>query len=239
MIQFNLLPDVKLEYMRARRSQRLVFGISAIAVAVSISVLLLIVSVGLAQRKHLKDLNNDIQSESSQLQKKPQINRILTVQNQLESLGQLHDAKPAASRLFTYLNQVTPVEASITSFNIDFVEQKATITGTADALSSVNKYIDTLKFTKYQVKDSADSKLAFSDVVLTSFALTEGSAADAGGKAKAATYTISLIYDQPIFDITHDVTLTVPAKVTTRSELEKPTDLFEAAPVTSTSGGNQ
>lgn len=241
MIQFNLLPDVKLEYIRARRSERLVFGIAAIVTAVSVGILLIIVSVGIAQKKHLSDLNKDIATESSQLQKKPQIDKILTVQNQLESLGALHDAKPAATRLFDYLNQVTPVEASITDLTVKFEEHTATITGTADALSSVNKYVDTLKFTKYSVDDGKDTKPAFSDVVLSTFALGDTSTTSTSGTNPntKATYTVTLAYDPLIFDITQKVQLKVPAQVTTRSELEKPTDLFTTPATTTTSGGGR
>lgn len=235
MIQFNLLPDVKLEYIRARRSERLVFSIAIIVTGVSVAILLIMLSVGIAQKKHLSDLNRDITSESSQLQKKPQIDKILTVQNQLESLGALHDTKPAGSRLFDYLNQVTPVEVSITDLTVKFTEHTATITGTADALSSVNKYVDTLKFTKYSVADGKETKPAFSDVVLSTFALGDASNAPAGAPPTAkATYTITLAYDPLIFDITQKIQLTVPAQVTTRSELEKPTDLFTTPPATST-----
>ena len=149
MIQLNLLPDVKLEYIKAQRSRRLVFSVSVLVTIASVALLLLLLSVEGLQKKHLSDLNNDISSETSKLQNEPQINKILTVQNQLESLTALHAGKPAATRLFDYLNQVTPANVNITDFSIDFTKQTTTVTGTSDSLSSVNKYVDTLKFTTY------------------------------------------------------------------------------------------
>jgi type VI protein secretion system component Hcp len=235
MIQLNLLPDVKLEYIKAQRQRRLIFTVSAIASIVAIGILLALLAVGGLQKKYLGDLNDDIAAASSKLKGKPEIDKILTVQNQLNSLTALHDAKPAASRLFTYLNQVTPAEVSIGDFKVDFVEQTATITGTTTTLGSVNKYIDTLKFTTYrtgQGNDQSDATKAFSNVVLSSFSL-EGD--DKNGKP--AKYTVTLNYDPVIFDLTQEVSLSVPNTTTTRSALSNPTDLFQAIPQ-SGGGGN-
>jgi hypothetical protein len=239
MIQLNLLPDVKLDYIKAERTRRLVLSVSFIVTAVAVVLLVLVLSVDLAQKKHLSDLNRDITSESSTLENKPQIAKILTVQNQLESLTALHAAKPAASRLLdTYLDEVTPTSVAINSFNIDFTQQTATITGTADSLTTINQYVDTLKFTTYTSNTVTTATNAFSNVVLSSFGLNS----DSTDPSQAASYTITLSYDKNIFDTTQTVTLSVPHLVTTRSEIDQPGDLFKAAPATSsstTSGGGQ
>jgi hypothetical protein len=148
------------------------------------------------------------------------------VQNQLESLTALHAGKPAAPKLFDYLNQVTPSAVSISNLTVDMTQQTATITGTADALHSVNQYVDTLKFTKYTA-DSGTKTPAFTNVVLSSFGLSGDS-----GSTKPANYTITLAYDKNILDITKEVTLSVPNITTTRSTLQQPTDLFQAGPTT-------
>jgi Tfp pilus assembly protein PilN len=230
MIQLNLLPDIKLEYIKAERTRRLVSVTALLVTAASVGLLVILLSVSGLQKKHIKDLSEDIKSESSELQKKPQIAKVLTVQNQLGSLTDLHAAKPAASRLFDFLNQVTPVEVDITNLDIKFTEKTVTITGTADALSSVNKYIDTLKFTTYRA-DKSKSTPAFSGIVLSSFGLTTG----ASQNNHPANYTVTLLYDEAIFDITQKISLSVPTnKVTTRSEVDQPKDLFQPAPVKST-----
>ena len=231
MIELNLLPDVKLEFIKAQRSRRLVLIVSVMVSVLSIALLAGLLSVDALQKKHLSDLSRNITSESSKLQNEPQINKILTVQNQLESLTALHAGKPAASRLFDYLNQVTPAAVSITSLNVDFTQQTATITGTSDALSTVNKYVDTLKFTTYTTKDNPTATKAFSNIVLSSFGINTSTT----DSTQAATYTITLSYDKTIFDITQDVTLTVPSLVTTRVQLAQPTDLFKSSPSSPTS----
>jgi Tfp pilus assembly protein PilN len=232
MIELNLLPDVKLDYLRAERSRRLVLSVSVLVAGVAIAILVLLLLVDVAQRKHLSDLTHDITSESQTLEDKPDITKILTVQNQLESLTNLHSQKPAASLLFTkYLDEITPGNVSIDNLQIDFNAHTITISGNADSLKTVNQYVDTLKFTNYTTSDNNTSTAAFSDVVLASFGINNG-----GTSAnQAASYTVNLSYDPTIFDITNNVTLSVPNITTTRSELEQPGNLFKAAP--SSSGG--
>lgn len=229
MIQFNLLPDVKLEYLKAERLRKLVIAVSALVTLAALVVMLALLSVTILQRKHLSDLNKDIKSQSSQLEGQADLNKILTVQNQLGSLTDLHSAKPAASRLTDYMKQLTPSKAAISSLNIDFNQHTLNITGTADSLATVNQYIDTLKFTTYKADDGT-SQNAFSSVVLASFGLT----------THEADYNITFSYDPTIFEITKSVTLTVPNIVTTRSETEQPSDLFKLPvdnPASSTNKG--
>lgn len=226
MVQLNLLPDIKLEYVRARRTQRLVAAISILASTVMLAIfIVLLLFVDVAQKKNLSDLDKDIKKYSTQLTSTPDLNRILTVQNQLNSLPNLDSQKPTASRLFDYLTQLTPDQASINNLQADYTQNTMTITGTADSLDIVNTYVDTLKFTKYQIKGNTDQPKAFSNVVLSSF----------NRDSHEATYTITLTFDPAIFSVTNEVTLTVPHIITTRSEIDKPKDLFTAKPT----GGNQ
>lgn len=223
--QLNLLPDVKLEYIKAQRARRLVVTISVLLTAAALVLVFLLLSVDGLQKKHLSDLSDDITSETKTLQNEPQINKILTVQNQLDSLTSLHASKPAAPKLFDYLNQVTPVNVNITDFTTDFTQHTATITGTSGSLTNVNQYIDTLKYTKFTVSGSSGSLPAFNNVVLSSFSLNTSSQSP----GQAANYTINFAYDPTIFDITKNVKLSVPSTTTTRAQ-QPTSDLFQAAP---------
>lgn len=239
-MQLNLLPAVKMEYIKAQRARRMVISVSSIVTIAALVLLLLLLSVSGLQKKHLSDLNRDISNESSKLKGEPQINKMLTVQNQLSALTQLHAQEPAASKVFTYLNQVTPNSVSITHFNIDFTKQAATITGTSASLANVNQYVDTLKHATYTTKDNNSAQPAFGNVVLSSFSLNT----DTSDPSQAANYTLTLSYDPTIFDNTQNVKLTVPKITTTRLTLEQgqaATDLFKVAPSPSTSstGGSQ
>ncbi|MCA9333450.1 hypothetical protein KC963_00195 [Candidatus Saccharibacteria bacterium] len=227
MIQFNLLPDVKIEYIHAERVKRSVILVASIVAGVAFAIfLMLFISVNFLQKQHLNNLNKDIARDTAQLQAIPDIDKILTVQNQLNSLTSLHEAVPATSRLMPYLGQVTPAQASISDVEVDFTANTMKISGSTDSLVTVNKFIDTLKFTTYTTNLDSEPKNAFTNVVLSSFAVDEDS----------VTYQISLQFDPQIFNNTVQVTLNVPKTVTTRSETEKPSDLFQAPTQTNGTG---
>jgi hypothetical protein len=226
MIQFNLLPDIKLAYIKAQRQRRLVVSISLLICIASVLLLALLLSVDGLQHKHLNDLKRDIDRQSKALSSEPNINTILTVQHQLASLPDLDDQKPAVERLFDYMNQVTPAQVSINDLQIDFASQNFNITGTADAISSITQYVNTLKLTTYFTSDDAKTrKPAFTNVVLTSFGLNS----TGQDRSQAASYQITLSADPTIFDATEQIHLTVPT-VVTRAQLPNPSDLFKSTP---------
>jgi Tfp pilus assembly protein PilN len=220
MIQFNLLPDIKIQYLKAKRQKHLVILLSIVASAVALGIfILLLTTVFVLQKKNISDLNKDIKTSSSQLQNVQDLNKILTVQNQLGALTSLHDKKVVSSRLLGYLTQVTPANASISKLEVNYALNTMNITGNAPALNVVNTYTDTLKFTKFTGGDSNDEKSAFSDVVLTGFTRD----------AKTTTYEITLKYDPAIFSNSKQISLKVPKIITTRSETDKPSDVFQGA----------
>jgi hypothetical protein len=237
MIQLNLLPAVKQEYIKAQHQRRLMISISVLVSGLAIAILVVLLFFNLFQKNHLKDLNTEITNESQTLKSEPNINTILTVQNQLESLTTLHAAKPDASKLVsTYLNELTPASVAITNLHVDFTQNLATITGTSNALSSINQYIDTFKKTTYTTNSNKSSSPAFSNVVLSSYGLT----ANPQDPNEAASYTITLNFDKNIFNNAQNATLSVPS-ITTRADINQPTDLFTVSTktTTSTSGSTQ
>lgn len=235
MIQFNLLPDIKREYEKARRIKRLTFLIASISAAVSLAIFIVtFVTVQVFQKDHSQNLSDDIQAESSKLEGVPDINKILTIQNQLNSLTSLHEQKPVATRLLKYLQQLTPAQAKIANVSTDFELGTMSISGSADALSTVNKFVDTLKFTKYQIvvdeQPSGEPGDAFSAVVLSGF--------NRSATAQSVTYQISLRFDPLIFAGENDVQLIVPTgQITTRSQTEKPEAIFETPADPTQTGG--
>lgn len=217
MIQFNLLPDIKLQFVRAKRQKRNVVVISGIAGAVSLLILVSLVTVNAMQKKHLGDVNNDIKKYTSELKAIPELDKVLTVQNQLKALPELHSNKPVTSRIFGYLSQITPAKVNIASLVVGFDAGTMTLTGSADNLTTINQFVDTLKFTSYTVEGETVAKKPFSEVVLSNF----------GRADKDANYTITLKFENEIFNNAKKIALTVPKIITTRSETERPGDLFK------------
>jgi Tfp pilus assembly protein PilN len=221
MIQINLLPDVKQHFMKAQRTQRLVTTTAFIVTASALALfVLLFLAVNIWQKQRIKDLNSDITRLSDQLKNTPDLDRVLTVQQQLKSLPTLHDQKPAAKRLAGYISQVTPAAVTVAEFKVDFAAHTFDITGQTDKLENVNKFVDTLKFTKYKLTPAdQEEKPAFSSVVLKTF----------GRDNNTASYNITLVFDPIIFDAkSKELVLIVPQNfITTRSETERPAALFE------------
>lgn len=221
IVQFSLLPDVKVEYLKARRQQHVVMVISIIVATIAVVVLSVsaLTAYGV-QRKTINDLTDDIASKSKEIKGTKDLSKILTVQEQLKSLPNLHTQKPAANRVYVYLSQITPVDVSIARFNIDFATRQITITGNSKDMAAINKFVDTLKFTKFKEGDQGEQKTAFPSVVLTSFTRSESQ----------ASYSITMSYEAVIFDNAKNISLDVPNTVSTRSEVEKPAALFDGVP---------
>lgn len=218
MVQFNLLPSVKLEYIKAARTRRMVTSIAIIASLTALGILvILFVNVNFIQTTHINNLTKDISSKVDELEEVEDIDKVLTVQNQLNALTALHEDKPATERVLPYLSTVTPQAASITQTTIDFEAGTISINGQADSLATMNEFVDTLKFTKYKVGDDGAETPAFSEVVLASFSVSD----------EEATYQIDFKFVPEIFNNTQKVELVIPNIVSTRSQTEKPSDLFQ------------
>lgn len=225
MIQFNLLPDVKLQYIRATYRKRVIIFASIIASTIFFAIfVLLFLFVRVNQTRHMSHLDKDIDGQVKVLKEKKDLDKILTVQNQLGSLPNLHGQKVFGSRLFDYFTQVTPAQASLSNVDVDFEAKTITLKGRADSIATVNKFVDTLKFTDFKLAgDNPKEGKAFSAVVLQSFGL-----AAAGGETAETSFDISFIYDEAIFAntakdgsaVANGVTLTVPKITTTRSQTQ-------------------
>ena len=209
-VQFNLLPDVKLEYIKTQRSKHLVMTVATVAAGAAIVIFLLVfLTVEGVQKKQLNDSSKDITAASNQLKGISNLTQILTVQNQLSTLSSLHHQDTSSSRLFGYLPQLTPVNAHIGSITVDFTANALTINGTADSQTTVNTFIDTLKLTNYKVGAQDSNHQAFTSVVESSFSITSGT----------VDYGLTMNFDPVLFsnDVASTPQLVVPKLSTTQS----------------------
>ncbi len=247
MIQFNLLPDVKLEYIKAKYKRRVIafFGI-VISSAFLVVFIMMFIHVKVTQETHLSNLDGDIKDGVAELRKNEDLDKILTIQSQLGILPDLHGDKVMVSRLFDYLTQLTPNDANISSVELDVESKKIIIKGSANSPQTVNQFVDTIKFTEFKLTgDEPKEGRAFNSVVLNEFTISEeGSGTQS---ADAISYEIEFIYDEAIFMDTavegkptqNSVKLTVPKTITTRSETEKPSALFKPEPTNDQEETNQ
>lgn len=224
MIQFNLLPDIKLDYIKARRTKRSVVLISVVTAGVALGIfVMLFITVNVLQKQHMKNLTADINKLSNELKEVDELDRILTVQNQLNKLPELHQNKAVLSRMKGFISQVTPAQVSYSEIELDVSQATMRFTGSADSLKTINQFVDTLKFTKYSTSDKPlESSNAFSNVVLTSFDTN---------KEAGFTFELNLSYDPTIYSTAADAALSVPSIITTRSSIARPTEnILQAVP---------
>ncbi len=140
MISLNLLPDVKKDLLRVRRERNLVVSISVVVVGASIGVLLLLsgtLGVLVATKALMENgIKNDEQT-IKQAQKKKQLDKYITIQNQLKQIGKLKSDQQVYSRLMDYLTQLNPAAPNNVQISSAKIEAPAgSSSGTSSSSSS-------------------------------------------------------------------------------------------------------
>lgn len=214
-IQLNLIPDVKAQYLQAERTRKTAIVVSAIIIAASVALVLVMLSLVAGQKALLSSADKNIDKLSADIKNTQDIEKMLTVQSQLNTLDKLHAEKPVVSRLPDFLAKIVPSQVQINKIDVDLEQNTMTISGTTPSYESNNKFVDTLKFTNYQLAGSEDKVPAFSNVVLTSF----------GKDEKGASFTVTLGYDPVLFSSSSEGIQLIPKTgVTTREQV--PAALF-------------
>jgi Tfp pilus assembly protein PilN len=225
-IQINLLPEVKLKYIKSQRTRNLVVSGSVVASGIAVAILILMMAtVYVVQKKQLSGADKDIQNASSQLESIDSLPDILTVQKQLDTLVGLHQSKHVTSRIFSYLPAVTPTNVFVGKLGVDLATNSMKIDGTAKNQAAVNTFIDTLKYTTYTIGTDAQERKAFTKVIESGFGITEDN----------TSYSLSVTFDPTLFNNNsidsngNQVApkLHVPKTTTTRSVIDNPNSLFD------------
>ncbi len=222
VVQFNLLPDTKARYVKAKKNEQLVVSIALLVAGVALAIFLITMSIVYGvQKKQVSDADKGITQLTAQLNSTPDLSKILTVQNQMGALVSLHQQKNVASRVFDYLQQVTPAPVTVSKLTVSFTGFNMDINGTAPSLAQVNTFVDTLKFTSYKNAQGAVAK-AFPSVVERSFGLNNDG---------TANYALNVKFDPNLFVNSKSISLIVPPNLTTtRSVLDDSSALFKADP---------
>jgi Tfp pilus assembly protein PilN len=187
-VQFNLLPDSKLQYNRTERTKRLVFTNAIIISCISFGILvLMLIIVDGVQKKLLSDSAAKVDKASKQLESLD-VDKIVTVQNQLQALVGLHQNKHISSRIFTYLPEITPPNVKMDKLDLDLTKNALTLSGTAPTQKDVNTFVDSLKYATFTVGESKPQP-AFKSVVESGFSIT----------SSGVGYTISMEFEPTLF----------------------------------------
>ena len=222
MLEFNLLPDIKIKYVRAERIKILVVTISLFVSIVCIAILALMIGyVNFVQKNAINSLNKKITTNISSINKNTELDKILIIQKQARTIPLIQDKLYQTTRLFNYMSELTPSLIKISNLNLDLTKYQISVTGSADSLATVNKFVDTLKFTTYNFTDNGktiNKGLSFSQVVLNSFSYSSNN---------VPTYSITFVFTPDIFIQKNNINLIVPNITSTRSIIGQPNALFQ------------
>lgn len=148
MIEINLIPDVKQELLKAQRTRAAVISssilVSIITGGVVVALALYVFGV---QTVRSSVLDGQIKDGSDKLSKVEDLSKMLTIQNQLTKISELHANKNIDSRVFDMLSAVTPVGDNTVRFSqISIDAESSTIrlegqTNTYDSMEIFKKTV--------------------------------------------------------------------------------------------------
>lgn len=236
MIQLNLLPDLKKEFIKTQKVKALVITASIFTTVGALALsALLFVYVTFVQQFQTNLASDDVTKKTQQLKAIPDIDKYLTVQNQLASLPDLHNSKGMYSRLFDFLsvlNPSSPNNATLTDLRLITADKTIIFTGTTASFQSLNTFVDTLKNAEATYKaggqgDPVSGKMFEQVLVQTADIVRNNNQSLVG-------FTVRTNYNDSVFNATNtDTSVKVPSITTTPSVTQSPnTQLFNG-----TSGG--
>jgi len=229
MIQLNLLPDLKKEYLKSQKTKSLVISVSILTTigAVGLSALLFIY-VTFLQQLQINLATDDISRKATELKGIQDVDKYLTVQAQLAALPELHNNKGSYDRLFSFLNVLnpgTPNNINLSTLQVDSSDRSMTLTGTTASFETFNVFVDTLKNAQITYKEGGQgndiNKKMFEQVLVVSSGLSR-----AEGKS-LVVFTVKTTYDPAVYNVqSGDIKATVPSITTTQSVTQSPGQLF-------------
>jgi len=225
MIQLNLLPDVKKEFLRAEHARRRTIALSILVtiIAAGATVLFAFYVYGV-QSVIMYTQTEDIKEKSAELSGIKDIDKYLAIQNQLANLSELHDNKINLSRLLTFLpslNPAPPKNVKLANLDVSTVEKTITFSGIVADYAALTTFKDTLVNSEFSYGTGADavkSKL-FSNIKIDSAALES---------TTGVNFSLVATYDEAAFlQKNTNVSVSVPNIETTQSVVGTPQPLFD------------
>lgn len=233
MIQLNLLPDLKKEFIKAQKNKGLVITASIFVTlgALGLSALFF-VYVTFAQQLQISLVTQDIERKAGELSAISDIDKYLTIQNQLESIGQLHNDKGAYSRLFEFfgvLNPSPPNNINLTAAQLVTSDKSVTFNGTTASFESLNVFVDTLK--NAQVTYTVDGSDEQIKETMFEQVLVQNSGLGRVNEKQVVVFTVRAVYRDSVFStVNNDVKVEVPAITTTPSATDAPVPQQSSSP---------
>ncbi len=222
MIELNLLPDVKQEFVRSQRLKRIIIA-SMIALVVVVLGLLVLVAFYVygIQTVRNKLADDDIAKYSEEIKKDKNLTRNLTIQNQLSTLSDAHSEKVSMDRLFDYLKILNPQEPNnmkISKADIDIETNTITLEVSTSSYLSISIIKDTFINAKLSYTDPDTGEKIKDTSLFESVDILDPSVGKTNDGRVVAGFKASLVYKPQIFDSkVTDPNVSVPNVNTTPS----------------------
>lgn len=237
MIRLNLLPDIKRDFLKAKRDQARVVSFSILAVFVAAGVTVaLAVWVYAIQQGWSNLLTQNIKDNVAEIQKITDIDKYVTVQNQLANLSNLHDGKNDFSRLMTILpilNPKSPNNIKLSSINLEDEQHTITMEGQTADFTGLVTFRDILENAQVEYRASASEAKTVKDKLFSDVKIIDQGMSKTTSGSSVVGFKIVVTYNLAAFkNSSKDVTVTVPKLDTTPSKQGSP-DLFTSDKTTS------
>lgn len=237
MIQINLIPDVKQQYLNARKTRNIAISISILAGLASAGLVIVLGVTLSGQRIYELVADGDIESEYQQLTEVDALSEAVVLQNQLGDISGLNDSKIVSSRLFGFLEAVNPAGNNTIQYStviLEPEERTMTIEAIAPSYAAVDIFVKTIQNTKLNyVSGDSDAEDPIASEVITA----EQSLGEDGDGRQVVRFEMTITYSENLFsNSVSDVRIISPSGSidVTDSRTGVPDTLFSVAPTTTT-----
>lgn len=198
MIQINLLPDVKQEYLRTQQTKHAVIVAAALISAIVLGVtVLFFVYVQVVQPQYQKVVQNDIDKSIQELKAKPDAQRLVTVQGVLEQIPALKDQQQVISRTFDYVKGFTPRSVAYTRVGLALDTTTISLSGGTVSYEQAHVLANNLKSAKmiYRQNDAEQTINPYTNIVFNSLSKAENAT-----DGRPVTFEITFQFNPILFD---------------------------------------
>lgn len=191
MIKINLLPDSRLARLKAASRQKTIGVICTIGIIAGVTLPVVLFVVWLGQKGVIALRQKTIDNKYAELQEVENLEEILTVQNQLNTLPSLNEQRLYYTTFFEVLPNLIPNGVSVSSFT---VEESGTVdmSGVASSSALIEDFVAILK--RAELYTENEFRPAFTDVFSSKITPLEE-----GGASFELNYTIDAVLFQKKF----------------------------------------
>lgn len=231
MVEVNLVPDVKLELLKAQQQRRMVISGSIVLSIIAGGVVVLLALYAFGVQTGLNALaDNAINDESQKLSQVEDLSKTLTIQKQLNQLDTDESQKGITSRLFDIVSATVPEgENSVDVESLGFDAEENTIEIEAEAVNgyeALEVFKKTIAETTFQFNRDGEPQ----DPVKIATAISDGErryAENAEGQ-QVLRFSLSFTYADELFssDSREGRIIGPNSQIATDSARGVPTSLF-------------